>query len=45
MPLTILVVDDDLGTRLSIGDYLDWSGYSVVTAEDGEKGLEMVEQF
>jgi DNA-binding NarL/FixJ family response regulator len=42
MPLTILVVDDDLGTRLSIGDYLELSGYSVVAAEDGRKALELV---
>jgi DNA-binding NarL/FixJ family response regulator len=45
MPLTILVADDDLGTRLSIGDYLELSGYWVVTAEDGRKALEMVERY
>lgn len=44
MPLTILVADDDLGTRLSISDYLELSGYSVVSAENGRKALEMVEQ-
>jgi DNA-binding NarL/FixJ family response regulator len=43
MPLTILVVDDDLGTRLSISDYLELSGYSVITADDGEQALTMVE--
>ncbi|MGD1911442.1 MAG: response regulator transcription factor [Rivularia sp. (in: cyanobacteria)] len=42
MPLKILVVDDDLGTRLSIGDYLELSGYKVLTANDGEEGLLMV---
>ncbi|MEM9923993.1 MAG: response regulator transcription factor [Cyanobacteria bacterium P01_D01_bin.50] len=42
MPLKILVVDDDLGTRLSIGDYLELSGYKVLTANDGEEGLRMV---
>jgi len=45
MPLTILVADDDLGTRLSISDYLEFSGYWVVTAEDGRKALDMVEQY
>ncbi|MBW4660102.1 MAG: response regulator transcription factor [Drouetiella hepatica Uher 2000/2452] len=44
MPLTILVADDDLGTRLAISDYLEFSGYWVVTAEDGRRALEMIEQ-
>ncbi len=44
MPLTILVVDDDLGTRLSISDYLELSGYTVITAEDGQEALSMLEQ-
>jgi DNA-binding NarL/FixJ family response regulator len=45
MPLTILVADDDLGTRLSLGDYLEASGYSVLRAENGQEALKMVEQF
>lgn len=45
MPLTILVADDDLGTRLSISDYLEMSGYSVLTAADGQEALEMVEAY
>ncbi len=45
MPLTILVVDDDLGTRLSISDYLELSGYSVITANDGQEALTKVEEF
>ncbi|MGH1393871.1 MAG: response regulator transcription factor [Trichormus sp.] len=45
MPLTILVVDDDLGTRLSISDYLELSGYSVITANDGQEALAMVEEY
>jgi len=44
MPLTILIVDDDLGTRLSIGDYLELSGYDVITAHDGQEGLMMFEE-
>ncbi|MEC4817388.1 MAG: response regulator transcription factor [Scytonema sp. PMC 1069.18] len=45
MPLTILVVDDDLGTRLSISDYLELSGYSVITADDGQEALVMVDEY
>lgn len=45
MPLKILVVDDDFGTRLSISDYLELSGYSVITADDGQEALEMVEKY
>jgi DNA-binding NarL/FixJ family response regulator len=45
MPLTILVVDDDLGTRLSISDYLELSGYSVITANDGQEALTMVMEY
>lgn len=45
MPLTILVADDDLGTRLSISDYLEMSGYSVITAADGQQALAMVEAY
>ena len=44
MPLTILVADDDLGTRLSISDYLDLSGYSVITVDNGIDALAMVEK-
>ncbi len=44
MPLTILVVDDDLGTRLSISDYLELSGYSVITANDGQEALATVDE-
>lgn len=42
MPFKILVVDDDLGTRLSISDYLELSGYSVIMADNGQDGLAMV---
>jgi DNA-binding NarL/FixJ family response regulator len=43
MPLTILVAEDDLGTRLSISDYLECSGYSVVTAENGKAALTLLD--
>jgi DNA-binding NarL/FixJ family response regulator len=45
MPLTILVADDDPGIRLSVSDYLELSGYSVIAAENGKKALEMIEQY
>ena len=45
MPLTILVADDDLGTRLSISDYLDLCGYTVITANNGVDALAMVEKY
>lgn len=45
MPLTILVVDDDPGTRLAISDYLELSGYIVINAENGNKALSMVEHY
>lgn len=44
MSLTILVADDDLGTRLAIADYLELAGYFVVMAEDGRKALDLIEQ-
>jgi DNA-binding NarL/FixJ family response regulator len=44
MPLTILVVDDDLGTRLAVGDYLEAQGYFVVAAEQGLQALEHLSQ-
>lgn len=45
MTLTILVADDDLGTRLAIGDYLEMYGYSVIMADDGQAALAMVEEY
>ncbi|MBD2041291.1 response regulator transcription factor [Microcoleus sp. FACHB-672] len=45
MPLTILVVDDDPGTRLAISHYLEMSGYSVITAENGQEALKMVDEY
>ncbi|MEL6399648.1 MAG: response regulator transcription factor [Cyanobacteria bacterium J06626_4] len=44
MPLTILVVDDDEGIRLSLQDYLELEGYSVVTASDGWKALQVINE-
>jgi DNA-binding NarL/FixJ family response regulator len=44
MPLTILIADDDIGTRLSISDYLDLSGYRVMTTDNGIDALSMLEK-
>jgi DNA-binding NarL/FixJ family response regulator len=43
MPLTILVAEDDLGTRLSLSDYLEACGYSVISAENGKEAFALVE--
>lgn len=43
--LTILVVDDDLATRLSMSDYLELCGYHVIMANNGEDALLMVEKY
>ena len=45
MPLLILIAEDDPGIRLSVSDYLELSGYSVVAAENGEKALSMLEKY
>lgn len=45
MPLTILIADDDQGTRLAISDYLELSGYLVISAQNGQEALAMVEEF
>jgi DNA-binding NarL/FixJ family response regulator len=45
MPLTILVADDNFGTRLAVTDYLEIQGYQAIAAADGLSALAMVEQF
>jgi DNA-binding NarL/FixJ family response regulator len=45
MPLTILVADDDLGTRLSIADYLELHGFVAIAVENGREALTMVEKY
>ncbi len=44
MPLTakILVIDDDQKLRDEITEYFEDNGFSIVQAEDGEKGLELI---
>ncbi|MGK7895085.1 MAG: response regulator [Xenococcus sp. (in: cyanobacteria)] len=45
MPLLILIAEDDPGIRIAIHDYLEISGYSVITAEDGEQALSLLEKY
>lgn len=45
MPLTILIADDDIGTRLAISDYLELSGYHVITADNGVDALSTLERY
>ena len=45
MPLLILVAEDDPAIRLSVNDYLELNGYSVIAAENGEQALSMVERY
>ena len=40
----ILVIDNEESIRLLLKDSLTHKGYEVVTAEDGEKGIEAFEQ-
>lgn len=45
MSLLILFVDDDPGIRLSVSDYLEMSGYMVMTAKNGQEALALVEAY
>ena len=40
----ILIVDDEQRMRKLIKDFLATKGYSILEAEDGEKGLEVYEE-
>ena len=44
MPLTILVVDDDLGIRVAVGDYLETLGFVVTSVSNGWAALEGIAQ-
>ena len=45
MPLLILIAEDDPGIRIAVHDYLEISGYSVITAEDGEQALSLLDKY
>ena len=42
-PATILLVEDDTGTREALREILDDAGYSVLPAENGRRALESIE--
>ncbi|GAB4545480.1 MAG: response regulator transcription factor [Pleurocapsa sp.] len=45
MPLLVLIAEDDPAIRLVVHDYLEMSGYSVVTAADGEEALSKLDTY
>jgi DNA-binding NarL/FixJ family response regulator len=45
MPLQVLVVEDDFGTRIAIHDYLEYLGYGVLTASNGQEALKIIYEF
>ncbi|MGA0199903.1 MAG: response regulator transcription factor [Prochlorotrichaceae cyanobacterium] len=45
MPLQILVAEDDFGTRLAIHDYLEYLGYGVLAATNGQEALKLIYEF
>ncbi len=45
MPLLILIADDDLGSRVAVKDYLELSGYNVITANNGQEALSLLETY
>jgi DNA-binding NarL/FixJ family response regulator len=45
MPLLILIADDDPGIRLAVKDYLELVGYSVITAQNGQEALSLLETY
>lgn len=42
MALTILVVDDDLGIRVAVGDYLETLGYGVTAVSNARSALDAI---
>jgi len=44
MAKKVLIIEDEPGISLSLKDEFESEGYSVFTAEDGEKGFKMVKQ-
>ena len=45
MSKTILLIEDDITVRENTAELLELSGYKVVTAAHGKKGVELVEQL
>lgn len=45
MSLLILIADDDPGIRLALSNYLQLSGYSVISARDGQQALSLLAEY
>jgi DNA-binding NarL/FixJ family response regulator len=45
MALLILIAEDDPGIRLAVNDYLELSGYQVISAENGDEALFLLEKY
>ena len=45
MSLLILVAEDDPGVRMLVRDSLENFGYAVITAEDGQQALLMIQEY
>jgi len=45
MPLLILIADDDPGICLAVSDYLELSGYSVISAQNGKEALSLLQSY
>ncbi|MEA5511901.1 response regulator transcription factor [Crocosphaera sp. UHCC 0190] len=45
MPLLILIADDDLGIRVAVKDYLELQGYAVISAQNGQEALSLVQTY
>jgi len=45
MAKKILIVDDNENNRLLMSDILQYRGYEILQAEDGEKGMSMVREL
>ncbi|WP_145002950.1 two-component system response regulator RssB [Pseudomonas oryzihabitans] len=43
-PATLLIIDDDEVVRLSLADYLEDSGFTVLQASNGQQGLQIFER-
>ncbi len=41
----ILLIDDDMSLLVTLGDFLSFEGYNVITANSGEQGLEKLKSF
>lgn len=41
----VLLIDDDANLLVTLGDFLKFEGYDVVTADSGEQGLKKLDKF